>query len=304
MKLQFPETAGGWKKYEGNPVLGNSEMGTCFDILVLKDADGYTMHFSWRPQKALALCRSRDGIHWSEPEICMQADPACGWMDDLNRNCVLKREDGWHMWFTGQARGYSWIGYAVSEDGLHWNRVGDQPVLFSERPYEGASVMNPFVLWDEEMGLFRMWYAAGEQYEPNVLAYATSKDGIHWDKLPANPIYTGSRDQPWEQDRVGGCQVVKHDGWHYMFYIGYEDIDTARICVARSGNGITGWERLGANPIVSPTIGGWDADACYKPSVIRDEENDRWLLWYNGRSGSSEYIGLVIHEGLELGFDA
>ena len=88
-----------------------------------------------------------------------------------------------------------------------------------------------------------------------------------------------------------------------MFYIGYEDIDTARICVARSRNGVTNWQRLPANPIVSPTLGGWDENACYKPSVIRDEENKRWLLWYNGRRGGAEYIGLVIHEGLDLGFD-
>lgn len=189
MKQRYPETNGGWKKYEGNPVLGNEKLGTCFDVQVLKDEDGYTMHFSWRPQKALAMCRSTDGIRWSDPEIYMKHDPGCGWMDDLNRNCVLRIGDKWHMWFTGQARGHSWIGYAVSDDGVGWSRVGDQPVLFSERPYEGPSVMNPFVMWDEDARLFRMWYAAGEQYEPNVLAYATSKDGVHWDKLPANPVF-------------------------------------------------------------------------------------------------------------------
>ena len=223
-------------------------------------------------------------------------------MDNLNRHCLLQHEGKWHMWFTGQARGYSWMGYATSEDGMHWKKL-DQPVIVSERPFEGPSVMNPFVMWDEEMGLYRMWYAAGEQMEPNVLAYATSKDGIHWDKLPANPIFNGFKDQPYEHDRVGACQVVRADGWHYMFYIGYEDINTARICVARSRNGITNWERNPHNPIVSPTIDGWDHDACYKPSVVRDEENNRWLLWYNGRRGPDEYIGLVIHEGLDLGFD-
>ena len=303
MKLNLPETNGGWKKYEGNPVLGSAELGTCFDILVLESENGYDMHFSWRPKKALAVCHSTDGIDWTYPEIYMEHDPECGWMYDLNRNCVLKRGDHWHMWFTGQARGYSFIGYAVSDDGMNWKRVSDQPVLYSERPYEGPSVMNPYVIWDEKQQLYRMWYAAGEQYEPNVLAYATSKDGIHWDKLPANPIFNGFKDQAYESDRVGGCQVVIADGWHYMFYIGYEDIDTARICVARSKNGITGWERNPHSPIVSPTAGGWDADACYKPSVIRDEKNNRWLLWYNGRKGGDEYIGLVIHEGLDLGFD-
>ena len=302
MKHVYPETSGGWQKFSGNPVLGNAEMGTCFDIFVLKEGDEYRMHFSWRPKKALAMCRSTDGVHWSEPEILLNANPASGWEDDVNRHCIVRREDGWHMWYTGQARGYSWIGYAKSADGLHWERPLSQPVLFSERPYEGYRVMNPFVLWDEKMGLYRMWYAAGETYEPNVLAYATSRDGIHWDKLPANPILVGDRRFPCEQDRVGGCQVVPCGDWYYIFYIGYEDIDTARICCARSKDGITGWERLPENPIVSPTPDGWDGDACYKPWVIREEAQDRWLLWYNGRRGGSEYIGLVIHKGLDLGF--
>lgn len=303
MKRIYPESNGGWKKYEGNPVLGGPELGTCFDVLVLKGEQGYDMHFSWRPKKALAVCRSADGIHWSPPKIYMEHDPQCGWIDNLNRSCVLQHDGQWHLWFTGQARGCSWIGYAVSDDGLHWQQVGDQPVLYSERPFEGPSVMNPFVMWDEEMHLFRMWYAAGEQYEPNVLAYATSKDGIHWNKLPANPIFSGFKDQPYEQDRVGACQIVKADGWHYMFYIGYEDIHTARICVARSRNGVSDWEHHPKNPIISTSIDGWDGDACYKPSVIRDAENDRWLMWYNGRRGEPEYIGMAIHDGLDLGFD-
>ena len=304
MKHQYPETSGGWKKYSGNPVLGGPEMGTCFDVFVLQEAGEYQMHFSWRPKKSLAVCRSTDGIHWSEPEILLSSNPESGWEDGLNRNTVLHKDGIWHMWYTGQARGHSWIGYATSTDGHHWQRMSPQPVLFSERPFEGASVMNPFVAWDEDTGLFRMWYSAGETYEPNVLCYATSPDGLHWSKLPANPIFTKNSENPFEQERVGACQILRLDGWHYLFYIGYEDIDTARICVARSRNGITQWQRLPANPIVSPTAGEWDADACYKPFAIRDDANNRWLLWYNGRKQHAEYIGLVIHEGLDLGFDA
>ena len=70
-----------------------------------------------------------------------------------------------------------------------------------------------------------------------------------------------------------------------MFYIGYRDIDTAAIGAAVSPNGVTGWRRLKANPLVVPTPDAFDASACYKPSVFRDEANGRWLLWYNGRNG-------------------
>ena len=302
-RMTYPPQSGGWTKYEGNPILGNEDLGTCFDIFVMEDLGEYRMYFSWRNRKSLAVTTSADGIHWSEPRIIMEPRLDSGWEDDLNRNCVVKRDGIYHMWYTGQANSHnSWIGYATSPDGYVWARQSKQPVLYPERPYEGASVMNPCVLWDEELGLWRMWYSAGETYEPNVLAYATSADGLHWDKLPANPVFVRGRDNPYEQERVGGCQIFKRDGWYYLFYIGYEDIDTARICVARSPDGLTRWVRHPQNPIISPTEGSWDADACYKPHVVWQPEQQRWLLWYNGRRAAPEYIGLAIHEGYDLGF--
>ena len=44
--------------------------------------------------------------------------------------------------------------------------------------------------------------------------------------------------------------------------------------------------------------GTWDAG--YKPYAIFDGQ--KWLLWYNGRHGSLEQIGVVLHEGEDLGF--
>jgi hypothetical protein len=45
---------------------------------------------------------------------------------------------------------------------------------------------------------------------------------------------------------------------------------------------------------------GQTADACYKPFAILD--GGRWMLWYNGRRGDAEQIGLAVHEGEGLGF--
>ena len=85
-----------------------------------------------------------------------------------------------------------------------------------------------------------------------------------------------------------------------MFYIGYEDIHKAQICMARSDNGITGWVKSPLNPIVEPEKGSWDADDCYKPSFLWNEQENKWMLWYNGRNGHDEYIGFVTKEGREL----
>ena len=78
---------------------------------------------------------------------------------------------------------------------------------------------------------------------------------------------------------------------YVMFYIGYKDIDTACICVAKSENGITEWKRSELNPIIFPGKGMWDSEACYKPTVVWNEKDNKWMLWYNGRTGVREYIG-------------
>jgi predicted GH43/DUF377 family glycosyl hydrolase len=85
-----------------------------------------------------------------------------------------------------------------------------------------------------------------------------------------------------------------------MFYIGFRDVHHAQIGIARSPDGVANWERLAANPIISPTADGWDGDAVYRPSALFDGK--RWMLWYNGRRQSVEQIGLAIHEGESLGF--
>jgi len=298
------QAGNGWVKYEGNPVMGDPvNLGTCFDVNVIKGSDtAFSMYFSWRPKKAIALVKGDDGATWSKPTICLAADPVSGWEDDLNRSCTVFKARVYHMWYTGQARGYSKIGYATSRDGVAFTRVSKLPVMISEHPWEGFSVMNPYVRWDAARGVWRMWYAAGETYEPNVLCYAESKDGLKWEKSLLNPIFVKGAKDSWEQDRIGGCEVHPlPDGRWVMFYIGYSDIHTARIGAAISPDGVTRWTRLKTNPIVSPTPDTFDASACYKPSVFRDEKGDRWLLWYNGRNtNKGEYIGLVIHKGLDL----
>ena len=291
----------GWKKYENNPVMGPG-LGTCFDVNVIPDGSSkYNMYFSWRPKHAIALAHSEDGIHWTEPEFCLMNDETSGWEDDLNRASVIYHKGMYHMWYTGQARNYSKIGYATSRDGVHFTRYKKMPVLVPMMNYEGYSVMNPYVMYDEGRKVFRMWYACGETYEPNMIAYAESKDGVNWERSPLNPIFVKGNNGTWDCDRIGGCEVHKlPDGRYIMFYIGYTDINTARIGAAISPDGITRWQRLKSNPLISPDKDSFDASACYKPSVYRDEENNRWQLWYNGRNGAPEYIGYATHEGLDL----
>jgi predicted GH43/DUF377 family glycosyl hydrolase len=293
------ETAAGWVKHAKNPVLGG-ELGTCFDVSLLREGKGYRMWFSWRPRRGVALAESADGLAWGKPAVVLGPNKASGWEDEVNRPVVLRLGGLYRMWYTGQAKGRSWVGYATSRDGRSWERAGGRPVLAAEKPWEKVAVMCPHVLYDEKARLYRMWYSGGEQYEPDAVGYATSPDGVKWAKHAGNPVFRPEPKNGWEKDRVTGCQVVRHGGWHLMFYIGFEDKHRARIGLARSRDGVTGWQRHPANPLIRPGKGKWDGDAVYKPYAIFDGK--RWLLWYNGRKGDREQIGVALHEGEGLGF--
>ncbi len=67
-------------------------------------------------------------------------------------------------------------------------------------------VVSGSVIYDEEERLFKMWYeAAPYDWSHNVVAYAVSKDGMHWD-LPNLGLveYRGSKDNNIVFERGGG----------------------------------------------------------------------------------------------------
>jgi predicted GH43/DUF377 family glycosyl hydrolase len=258
------------------------------------------MWFSWRPKQSIALVESRNGTDWSKPLIVLAPNKSSGWENDVNRPVVIRRGSRYQMWYTGQAQGKSWIGYATSLDGKSWKRVSSRPVLSAGMRWEKVAVMCPYVLYDEKARIYRMWYSGGEQYEPNAIGYATSPDGVKWTKDERNPIFKPDPTSAWEKDRVTGCQVIRNGSWHVMFYIGFRDQQHAQIGMARSKDGITDWQRHPANPIIRPGMDRWDQDAVYKPFAVFDGR--QWLLWYNGRRAGSEQIGLATHAGEDLGF--
>jgi predicted GH43/DUF377 family glycosyl hydrolase len=300
MRAKLPNSSGGWRKHEANPLIGGGKLGTVFDVAVLHEEGKYRMWGSWRPKESLALFESTDGVHWSDPEVVFPPNAATGWEDGVNRPSVVHKADGYHLWYTGQARGHSSIGYATSTDGKVWKRMSEKPVLTPEAPWEKGAVMNPNVLWDERLRLFKMWYSGGDNYEPDAIGFATSPDGLHWTKQASNPVFEALGRNVWERYKVAGAQVFEHAGWYYMLYIGYRDMNHAQIGMARSKDGLTGWERHRLNPILRAGQDDFDQDACYKPFALFDGK--RWLLWYNGRHGSLEQIALAVHDGEDLGF--
>lgn len=107
------------------------------------------------------------------------------------------------------------------------------PVLTYDRPWEGTNVyLYGTVLPNESGRGYRMWYHAlpGDD-DAYRLLYATSEDGIHWNKPNLGMVeYKGSKDNnifirrgkrdhilsvihaPWEQDPARRYQMINFDG--------------------------------------------------------------------------------------------
>lgn len=290
----FPSQNNGWEKYGDTPVYGGGD-SVMFDPYCYVEDSCLTMLVSDRNNKVLATVTSMDGVHWGNYKILLSGVEGT-WEHVVNRGCIVKQDSIWFLWYTGQYQGGSNIGVATSKDGTNFYRNEyDNPVLKPEFEHEKVSVMNPCVLWDEDSNSFKMWYSAGETYEPDVICYAESTDGIRWNKRKDPVLQKGMNE--YEKERVGGCCVLKTKYGFYMFYIGYQNIDVARICYAESSDGIS-WIRPDNNLLLSPSKGGWDSDAVYKPSVVIWD--DKLHLYYNGRKGHGEYIGLALKTHSEI----
>jgi predicted GH43/DUF377 family glycosyl hydrolase len=111
--------------------------------------------------------------------------------------------------------------YAVSRDGIQWERRG--AILFRnpDRDYENVACAGP-VVRQEEDGTFRMWYSMiGTRWGAYSIGYAESDDGIRWhrgeygDNLQLAPAWN-----PWEWQMVEYPSVIREGNRLRLFYCG------------------------------------------------------------------------------------
>ena len=80
----------------------------------------------------------------------------------------------------------------------------DNPVIYPVKPWEGQyTLLYGTVMRDEEEGVFKAWYETMNHFrytqnifpESTYICYATSRDGIHWQKPSLGLIaYRGSKE--------------------------------------------------------------------------------------------------------------
>lgn len=92
----------------------------------------------------IKYAESVDGINW-ERRGRVAIDFSCNSEYAISRPCVIKGNNGYHMWFSHRGDKYR-IGYAFSEDGYDWKREDDKAgITVSEDGFDSEMICYPAV---------------------------------------------------------------------------------------------------------------------------------------------------------------
>ncbi|MDC3260122.1 hypothetical protein OAU66_01035 [bacterium] len=225
-----------------------------------------------------------------------------GMFDDhgVQATSVVRCGDLIHLYYLGWNIGepqplfYTAIGLAISEDnGVTFKKYSEAPIMERSK-YDPWMVSGGTVL--KEGDLWRMWYISGISFEfkngtaesKYDIKYATSKDGIHWDRdgTICLPLQQG-------ETNISRMSIIKEDGFYHTWFPVKSDGLGYRIGFAVSKDGID-WERKDHLVEIDVSKNSWDSDSLDKLEVIL--HNRKKYMLYNGNDFGKEGIGLAIYE--------
>ncbi len=207
----FSSTDGvAWTSHQDNPVLDVGNAGSWDDAFVFNPYvifidNSYHMWYAGgdRNKVRIGYATSPDGITWSKHEDnpVMDTGPVGSWDGrEVFEPSVYFDGSSFHMWYAGWNGFMLRIGYAMSVDGINWEKYNGNPVFKGNYGKWDRHVRAPDVFFDGTA--FHMWYNgstvdAGRHWQTG---YATSRDGVTWKRYKRNPVLkpsSGSWDSQW-----------------------------------------------------------------------------------------------------------
>ncbi|MFB2834959.1 hypothetical protein [Floridanema evergladense] len=260
------------------------------DPSVLYQSGQYKMWY-WNDGSSIGYATSADGVNWTK----YSQNPV---FTNVLRPSVVYKSGTYYLFYAKADETAIGLATSTNPQGV----FTDQGlVLSASQVWENGLIRGPSVWYDRETELFKLWYSASSispegvpWTEPAAIGYATSKDGITWNKYANNPIMQGLNDGSWLERAIETLRVYKQNNIYYGFYHGADARGISRIGLTTSIDGIT-W-----NPQVSDLIldlgnyEDFDSDFLYTTAPVY---NSGWKLWYNGRNSNNsnpEVIGLAI----------
>lgn len=304
------------KQNSGNYVMN---VGTGFDntyagfsSAVLKENGIYKMWYSGYNGSVwggFGYATSSDGIIWTKYSTTpIFGLGAAGKFDAVHvlDPAVINDNGTYKMWYSGYSATLGWngIGYATSPDGITWTRqnsgnavlgLNTNPAAFDKTAIYGSSII-------KVGSIYHMWYTG--QSTLGKIGYATSSDGITWNKYSINAVLVGTVGK-FDSSQVFYPNVV-FDGTNFnMFYVGHNGTIWGGIGYAISPDGINWTKQNSGNAIVTNGT-GFDVNAIYTPVAIK--VGNQYKVWYTGYNGygrtglaaTSDYSSPLNASGLNI----
>jgi predicted GH43/DUF377 family glycosyl hydrolase len=215
---------------------------------------------------------------------------------------VIYHDWKFRMWYLGTSTATRTndivMGYAESDDGLVWKEYEKNPILTGNDVSWGELLQTPFVLFDKEESVYKMWFVSGAGIDRDSkgqvktlnqhLGYAVSPNGIRW-KLHPKPLYRSGRsptvikEGPKKYRMWMGSSPGPQNAWNDIYKNIYEFSSTDGIH----------WTRA-AKPLIRPT---GRLNSTVYPFVLK--ENGKYYMWYGGHidGGMFEIVCATSQDG-------
>jgi predicted GH43/DUF377 family glycosyl hydrolase len=228
----------------------------------------------------------------------LSADPIISPMGDKFESAgtfnpsVVKKNSKFVMLYRAQDHnGMSSLGYATSDDGIHFTRR-PEPVMVSEAPYEkGGGVEDPRL---QKIGeTYYLTYTGYNNIDGPAadkkdaqLCLATSTDLIHWQRKGVIiPSFKGKWNVKWTKS--GAIVPEKINGKYWMYYLADAAGKDQQMGVAYSDD-LLHWTEALDHPVLASRPGAFDSDVVEPgpPPIITPEGI---FLIYNGADDKLVY---------------
>jgi predicted GH43/DUF377 family glycosyl hydrolase len=172
----------------------------------------------------LGYAESKDGIHWQITGDRPVLEPGQAW----EQNAIMcphvlydEKTKEYKIWYSaGSNHEPDAIGYALSKDGIHWEKYQKNPIFTAEPKnlWEQYKVCACQVL--EYKGFYYMFYIGHMHEERASVGIARSRDGINnWERYKDNPIIAPDKGS-WDDLSVYKPFVLRSQNRWMLWYNG------------------------------------------------------------------------------------
>lgn len=203
--------------------------GLCAPGALVRDGKVHLFYQTYGNGRKDAICHasSEDGINFqrnpTNPIFSPTGDWNCGRAIDAE---VFFFKNKYFLYFATRDKDFKvqmqGVATAPADTDFNredWTQACDESILKPELDWEkqcieGASICR------KGNRLF-MFYAGAYNNEPQQVGVATSKDGIHWERISNEPFLKNGKPGEWNESESGHPHIfTDEDGRTYLFYQG------------------------------------------------------------------------------------